>query len=394
MRRKKISKLVALVTVLTVSAMLFVGCGSNAEQTVETVAEDTTVTEAAADEETTPESFTVTFYDSDATTVLQQETVNAGETVKEFTPEKEGYVFAGWFGTPQMSHVFDFSSEITKDTDIFAGFVSYVEDTRTWYIVGSGTSPILMESNWGKVTGDAQLLTKEENEQANVYTITLDLNKGDEFQFAINSSWNHQRGYGYLDTISKDGEDYFANSGSLGEASSKRSNMKCAVAGNYTFTLTTYPGEDTYETENANYSEDNKEAFNINPYDKITWTYNGESKDATEDMTTDYYIKGAIITGWKDVYTDETKFVEKDGIYTLTIDLEEGDEFMFTSMVTVGETSSVGTEYIRYTNIASDDTESLSYVTGTSNANLIAGKAGSYTFTYDPSTTVLTVSVK
>ena len=64
---------------------------------------------------------------------------------------------------------------------------------------------------------------------------------------------------------------------------------------------------------------------------------------------------------------------------------------MFTSMVTVGDTSSVGTEYIRYTNIAKDDTESLSYVTGKEGGNLVANQAGTYTFTYDPSTQVLTV---
>jgi hypothetical protein len=108
-------------------------------------------------------------------------------------------------------------------------------------------------------------------------------------------------------------------------------------------------------------------------------------------MQTDYYIKGAKITGWEDVYSDETKFTEENGIYTLTVDLEKDDEFMFTSMVTTGDTSGVGTEYIRYTNIAEDDTESLSYVTGTETANLIASQGGTYTFTYDPSTQILTV---
>ena len=334
----------------------------------------------------------VTFYDSDGKTELKTEEVKSGECVKEYEPEKEGFV--GWFATPQMSHRFDFSQPVTEDTSVFGGFVTYVEDTREFAIVGSGSSAALMESNWGKVIGDAQKMTKEENSGANIYTITLDLNEGDEFQFAINTSWHNQRGYGYLDSISRDGKDYFANSGTLGDASSKRANIKCAVAGNYTFTLTTYPGEDQYETDSASYSEDNKEAFNINNYDMITWTYNGESTAGDSAMQTDYYIKGAKITGWEDVYTDETKFTEKDGIYTLTIDLEEGDEFMFTSMVSDGETSGVGTEYIRYTNIAEDDAESLSYVTGTGNANLVAGKAGTYNLTYDPAAKILTVSCK
>lgn len=341
-------------------------------------------------EESKEDMVTVTFYDSDGTTVLNTQEVKSGECVTEYEPEKEGFV--GWFATPQMSHKFDFSQPVTEDTSVFGGFVTYTEDTREFYIVGSGKCPVLMESNWGKVVGDAQKMTKEENGEANIYTITLDLNSGDEFQFAINADWHAQRGYGYLDSISQDGTEYFANSGTLGDASSKRANIKCAIAGNYTFTLTTYPSEDYYETDSANYTEENKECFNVNNYDSITWTYNGEGTSGEVEMQTDYYIKGAIITGWEDVYSDETKFVEENGIYTLTIALEEGDEFMFTSLVTSGETSGVGTEYIRYTNIAVEDSESQSYVTGMDNGNLVANQAGTYTFTYDPSTQVLTVS--
>ena len=52
-----------------------------------------------------------------------------------------------------------------------------------------------------------------------------------------------------------------------------------AVSGNYTFTLTTYPGEDVYDTEDSYYTEETKENFNMNPYDTITWTYNGAATD-------------------------------------------------------------------------------------------------------------------
>ena len=65
---------------------------------------------------------------------------------------------------------------------------------------------------------------------------------------------------------------------------------------------------------------------------------------------------------------------------------------MFTSTVTIGDNTSAGTEYIRYTNIQSDDTESLSYVTGTETANLVAGQTGTYTFTYDSSSQELSVA--
>ena len=389
MRRRKN---VWVTWVLAAGVLLAGGCGTgnvtekNAD--IQTQSEEVTQDVHEQEEENI---HTVTFYDSDGTTVLATEKVSDGEKVPESVPEKADYTFTGWYATPNMSHRFDFTLGITEDTSVFAGFVSKVEDTRSFAIVGSGSSPVLLESNWGKVIGDKQTMTKEDNADANIYTITLDLEKGDEFQFAINSDWDCQRGYGYLETINCDGTEYFANSGGLGETSTKRSNIKCAVSGNYTFHLTTYPGEDTYETDNANYAEENKEAFNINAYDSISWTYNGASTAADTEKMVDYYIKGAQITGWEDVYSDETKFVENDGIYTLSVELTEGDEFLFTSMVTMGDTSSVGTEYIRYTNIAEDDSTSLSFVSGTDNANLVATQTGKYTFVYDPAAQILTV---
>lgn len=373
---------------LTVTAVT-TGCGNGGADTQ--VSGDS---QAGASDQA--DGFTVTFYDSDGTTVLKTQSVKSGELPEEFVPEKEGSVFVGWFATPQMSHPFDFAQAVTGDVSAFAGFVSYQEDNREFAIVGSGTSPALLESDWGKVINDIHKLTKEDNAEENRYTITLDLNEGDEFQFAIDTSWHNQRGYGYLDTLEKDGVEYFANAGSLGEASTKRANIKCKKAGNYTLTLITYPAEDYYETENANYSEETKETYNINSYDKITWVYNGESQAGNGDVRTDYYIKGAKITGWEDVYDDTTKFAEADGVYTLEVTLEEGDEFLFTTMVTVGDTSSVGTEYVRYTNISESDSDSLSFVDKGEGmgANMVAKKGGTYLFTYDPQSGVLKVSMK
>ncbi len=392
MRRRNYGAATLMAAVLVGGMTLFGACGSTDAAKTDAPENNVEATEQAADAQ--QEDCTVTFYDSDGTTVLQTAGVKAGECVKEYTPEKDGSIFVGWFATPQMSHKFDFTQAVTEDTSVFAGFVTYVEDTREFAIVGSGTSPVLLESSWGAVIGDAQKMTKEDSDTENRYTITLDLNEGDQFQFAMDSSWGDQRGYGYLTEIELDGVDYFENSGSLGDTGAKRANIKCAVAGNYTFTLTTYPGEDTYETEDANYTEENKEAFNINPYDTITWTYNGAANADAGEVETDYYIKGAVVTGWEDVYTDETRFTKEDNLYTLKIDLTEGDEFMFTSMVTVGDTSSVGTEYIRYTNIAGEDSESLSHVTEGGGENLIAAESGTYVFTYDPAEQILTISVQ
>lgn len=388
MKKKKIAGLLA-VSALLVGSVCVSGCNGTAETAGETGA---AATEAGTEEEAeAEETCTVTFYDSDGTTVLDTAEVVSGGTVEEYTPEKEGYTFAGWYATPQMSHRFDFATAITEDTSVFAGFVSYTEDTRTFAIVGSGKSSVLMESNWGSVIGDAQTMTKTDSEGENIYTLTVDLEAGDEFQFAMDSSWANQRGYGYLTTIEQDGVEYFANAGGLGDTGVKRSNIKVAVSGNYTFYLTTYPGEDTYDTEDSYYTEEGKENFNYNAYDTITWTYNGAGDSGEAAYETDYYIKGAIVTGWEDVYTEETEFTNNDGIYTLTIDLEEGDEFLFTTLLTSDGSQSVGNEYVRYTNIAADDSESLSCVTGTDSANMVAAASGTYTFTYDPVSQILTV---
>lgn len=332
-------------------------------------------------------TYKVTFYDADGITVLSQEEVAAGATATEYTPEKENQIFMGWFATPSLGHVFDFSQPITADTDVFAGFMEEVEDTRTWAILGSGKSPLLSVSSWGEVINEEHYLTKAEGE--NAYTITLDLCEGDEFQFAIDSSWNNQRGGGYLESLEADGEACFAVSGGLSDNTGK-SNIKCVKDGNYTFTLTTYPGADVYDTEDSNYSEETKESYNSNPYDTITFTYNGEMQAELAETVTTYYIKGAIITGWQDDYDEKYALKEENGLHTLVIDLEEGDEFLLTSLVTAADgSSSVGNEYVRYSNVA--DETSLSYVDGTESYNMIAKETGTYTFTYNPESTELTI---
>lgn len=267
MKRKA---LLAMLLTMTMSAtVLFTGCGSTA------TGEDAAVETEVAGEAVSGEH-TVTMYDSDGTTVLDTVTVADGETVAETTPEKDGYTFVGWYLNPQMSRAYDFSTAVTEDVSIYAGFVSYQEDTREFYIVGSGESDVLAESNWGEVVGDAQKFTKTENAEANEYTFTVTLAEGDQFQFATNSSWEDQRGYGYLATDSLDGTQYLKSAAGLGDSAPKKTNIEVAVAGTYTFTLTTYPAEDQYETEDPHYSEETKENFNINPYDTITWTYEAQ----------------------------------------------------------------------------------------------------------------------
>lgn len=343
---------------------------------------------ACSDDNSQPKEYTVTYYDG--TTVLDTQKVKEGEKATKWIPEKTDYTFVDWYATPNFAHLFPFDEPISEDKSAFAQWSSAVqsEDTRTFYIVGSGTSPMLRASDWGHGTGDQHKMTKAEGK--NEYTYTLDLNVGDKFQFEISGTgdWMNQRGVGYLDTLTlENGTAVFSGSSTIGDNSSYRLDIKCEYAGNYTFTLTTHPDDDTYETNHPAYTEANKEAFNINPLDKITWVRNGEVSEEV-DVITDYYIKGAQITNWKDMYNPSTKMTNKDGVFTLEVYLKENDEFMFSSRNTIGAEVSTGTEYIYASSL---DEASKAYVSGEAR-NMTAKASGTYKFTYTEATKVLTVS--
>jgi len=352
-------KWISLLLVAAMAISLFAGC---------------------AKEET---KFTVEYMDGE--TVLKTEEVVEGGTATAWTPEKEGQTFVGWFATPTMSVEFDFSKPIAENTKVFAGFSAYAEDTRTWAIVGSGKGDLLLSSNWGKVIADAHILEKTGD---NEYSITIDLYAGDEFQFAINTSWHHKRGFGYLETATDaSGNEVFSGSGGIGETAAKGQNIKVAMDGNYTITLHTHPGDDYYDENNANYSEANKEVFNLSDFDKITWVRNGDPAELSSSIT-NYYIKGANITLWADLYNEATGFAKVGDTHTLTIYLREGEEFMFTSLVTENGASSVGSEYIKFENL---DDASKALFTGS--GNILASKGGTYTFTYNETTKVLSATL-
>ena len=192
----------ALVTLLSLAGCKQAGTGDTpdsrtpAEESVQEPA-DQQETELAAEPET--DIRTVTFYDSDGETVLNTVEVPLGETVQPENAEKDGYTFVGWFATPKLVREFDFTKAIREDTAVYAGFASQMEDTREFAILGFGASPLLAESNWGAVINDEHRMTKEDAEGKNVYTITVDLEEGDMFQFAIDGTWADQRGFGYIE---------------------------------------------------------------------------------------------------------------------------------------------------------------------------------------------------
>lgn len=340
------------------------------------------------DEPETP-VFTVTYYDG--TTVLKTEEVEEGGYAAYWEPEaKEGMEFSDWYVDAGLNRVFDFEGEaITADKSLYAGYVAVgTDDTRTWAIVGSGQGDILSSSAWGTVITDVHMLEKTEGE--NEFTITLDLYEDDQFQFATDTSWMNQRGFGYIPladrTMTVDGEEVtpFSGGGGIGETADKQSNIIVEYPGNYTFTLTTYPDEDYYD-DNVNNG-----LVSISNFDTITYEYNGPAAELSSTVT-EFYIKGQDITQWGDMYNPATQMTRVGSTYTLTVYLKAGDQVMFTSLNVDRETgeSTVGTTYINVTNL---DEESASLFTAAGN-NMTVNTSGEYTFTYDADSKTLSAAL-
>lgn len=343
---------------------------------------------------------TVTWYDATGTTdvskmpVLKTEKVNSGDKLSSYTPSKDGgYEFVNWFAVPSKGHLFDFSAPITEDTAVYAGFAKVQNDTRTFYVLGNGNCELLFGTNWGAVITDSHKLSKAADK--NEYTITMDLMKGDQFQFAIDGAWHNQRGFGYLvETALKDGTEVFSSNASPYTDAAKTANIMVEYAGNYTFTLRTYPGDDYYNTSAPNYTEETKETYNMGTYDTITWKRNGDVQNNVVTVT-DFYIKGEHITDWADMYNPSTQMVRDGNSYTLSVWLKKDDQFMFTSRVTKIENgqSSVapGSTYIKSNNL---DAAARELIDGYSEAgaNMKAKADGKYTFTYKSDTQVLSVA--
>ncbi|MFT3943289.1 MAG: hypothetical protein QM705_05625 [Ancrocorticia sp.] len=245
-----------------------------------------------------------------------------------------------------------------EDTAKESAAPSVEMDSREFFLVGSGKGPELTKSDWGKVIEDEHKLAKSET--SNEYTITLDLYVGDEFQFAVDSDWNDQRGAGYLAETEKDGEAYFADSEGAGlNDDPNKANIKVEKEGNYTLVLTTDPA-----------NADN---------DKIEWTWNGEAAEAIDYATLDLYIKGSVITGWKNSSDEVYKMTSfLNGAYSYKTELVAGDEIIFYSFEDAEKTRPGGVAVNGTTLDVEASTENV-----LPEKNFTVTKNGTYTFDVD-----------
>ncbi|MCI1244604.1 MAG: hypothetical protein LKG11_01420 [Bacilli bacterium] len=350
------------------AAMALVACGSTSSPSSE-------ASSAPSDK------ITVSFMDGSA--VLKTEEIEKGTKVASYTPVKDGTSFIDWYLTPSFSRYFDFDASLNADTQIYGAFSTYAEDTRNYFIAGSGTSKTLTESNWGKVATDNLKFAKASDANVNKYTYTANLFSGDMFQVTELSgdplAWGWQFGYGYIKNVTEVA-DFTKSSGGLAD-STRKNNIQLTKDGNYTITLVTYPDHD-------NDSEDNA-AAKINNCDRLTIVRNGDSTEEKATGTTDFYIKGNKITNWQNVYDPQAKmsYDKATNLYSLTTFLDQGDEFMFFSRFTDSATNVTtdGNEFIKGENLAADE-DTTTALKANANGNILANIKGQYVFVYDATT--------
>ncbi len=68
------------------------------------------------------DKYTVTYYDSDGTTVLLEQSVSPNGKAYDWSPSKDGYEFVDWYTTSGMTVPYDFSTAINSNVSIYAKF--------------------------------------------------------------------------------------------------------------------------------------------------------------------------------------------------------------------------------------------------------------------------------
>lgn len=273
--------------------------------------------------------------------------------------------FKGWFITPTNQTPFDFTKPLNEDAKAYAQWQSAnYNDERDWVLVGD-------MNGWAATAG--YHFTKVAG-KGNEYTLTIDVDLGDAFKCTVLNAngvldYNNATGanVGFA-ALTNPGEN-FEGATALGDAPK---NVIAKNSGNYTFTLTTDP-------DNANNS--------------LSVVRNGD-KVGTDEPTgavTTFYIKGNLVTSWKDFIGPKTKMnpsATDDKLHVLEIYLAATDQFMFASIVTEDGVTTAGTTTIKSVNL-DDDSKALFDGSG----NMEVKEAGLYTFTYNTETSKLNAKV-
>ena len=352
--KKKMMKLWGLLLALTTMMMLVCACGNAKEQV------------------------TITFMNGD--TQLGQVTAYKGEAVADYAQfeQVDGYEFWGWFETPTFLETSkkDLATDtFEEDRTLYGSFKStaVAEDTRLWYIVGTGSCPELAASNWAGSVDDSvkeACQLKATGNATNEVAITLNLYAGDQFQVIHDWAWDGQKGYG---TFTEIDNTQMESGGSLSGADSK-ANVNVIMDGNYTITLTTDPDNALQDT--------------------LVVVRNGDpTADAApvEEETESAYVvseaTGIVVKGsWVSDWSENKDLTRIDGTnqFTITMDLDAGIELYF-MVYDNGADTGLGMNGSAVVDDASKALLEEAY-------NVKVSEAGTYTFTVDADTMTITVT--
>ena len=262
-----------------------------------------------------------------------------------------------------------------EDTTLYGSFKStdVTEDTRLWYIVGTGASSELAASSWAGAVDDSvkeSCQLKATGNAANEFAITLNLYAGDQFQIIHDWAWDGQKGYGCFTTID---DTQMENGGGLSGSDSK-SNINVIMDGNYTITLTTDPDNELMDTLTIVRNGDaTAEAEKTDEKEGTTYTVS----DATGIV-----VKGSWVSDWSE-NKDLTR-VDGTNTFTITMDLDAGIELYF-MVWDNGTDTGLGMNATAVTDDASKALLEEAY-------NIKVKDAGTYTFTVDADTMTITVT--
>lgn len=239
-------------------------------------------------------------------TALRTDDVKPGTKLTSWTPDREGFVFIGWYADQTCDTEFDFDKEIKSATAVYAGWRPEVlpQDTRLWYAIGGGAGT-MKASNWQFATeaekvgeevkldenGNATFTVKDgfeelilqKTDKTNVFTLELTLRPSDKFRIitgAYNSDWSGDKSKAEIGLGDFEGFEYAAGTNPNGgtevtkedKAYGEVKNDKGEVVfyggmengnysthmwnawladgkdGKYKFTVTVYPGYDRFNT--------------------------------------------------------------------------------------------------------------------------------------------------
>ncbi len=309
---KKLITVLTLILALTLCMSVFAACGetNKPEESSSKPAESSKPEESSSKPaETDPISNKVKVYWYEGSKELRVDEVEKGSTITSWTPTSEAGEFDGWYSEASKETPFDFTKPITEDTDIFAKFKSneWANDENAYYLIGAGAGD-MGKANWDHANAQANLtMTKDANDKANIYTITIKMFAGDMFQICYGGAWDGQQGIGFMEGAEYCDGTNFYDKAEYTAADKKVAQVKDAD-GNVVFV-----GSDEYnkgyEVWNIMLADGQdgvyKFTFTTNPlakeYNLLTW----ELVEKVEPMTNthDMHFIGTM-NNWTTTYAD------------------------------------------------------------------------------------------